>query len=64
MWGLLLRLILTLQYFEECDTREIASRTGWSRTLVKVRAFRARRKLKALLTEAGFGRKSDVRTPE
>lgn len=54
------RLILTLQYFEECDTREIASRMGWSRTLVKVRAFRARRKLKTLLAEAGFGRENNA----
>ncbi len=50
------RLVLTLQYFEECSTREIAERTGWNLALVKVRAFRARRKLKALLERAGFGR--------
>jgi RNA polymerase sigma-70 factor (ECF subfamily) len=50
------RLVLTLMYFEECDTREIAERMGWSRTLVKVRAHRARKKLKALLEQAGYGR--------
>ena len=50
------RLVLTLMYFDECDTREIAERTGWSRTLVKVRAHRARKKLKALLEQAGYGR--------
>jgi RNA polymerase sigma-70 factor (ECF subfamily) len=54
------RLVLTLHYFEAFSTREIAERTGWSRALVKVRAYRARKKLKALLTEAGFGRKDDV----
>ena len=48
------RLVLTLFYFEECDTNEIASRTGWNRTLVKVRLHRARKKLKALLSEAGI----------
>lgn len=48
------RLVLTLFYFEECDTNEIASRTGWNRTLVKVRLHRARKKLKALLNEAGI----------
>lgn len=51
------RLVLTLLYFEECDTREIAERTGWSRTLVKVRAHRARKKLKVLLEQAGYGRR-------
>lgn len=51
------RLILTLMYFNECDTREIAERMGWSRTLVKVRAHRARKKLKVLLEQAGYGRK-------
>jgi len=45
-----------LHYFEGCDTREIAERVGWTRSLVKVRAFRARKKLKALLEEAGYGR--------
>jgi RNA polymerase sigma-70 factor (ECF subfamily) len=50
------RLVLTLLYFDECDTREIAERTGWSRTLVKVRAHRARKRLRALLEEVGIGR--------
>jgi RNA polymerase sigma-70 factor (ECF subfamily) len=52
------RLVLTLLYFDQCDTREIAERTGWSRTLVKVRAHRARKRLRALLEEAGIGRNS------
>jgi RNA polymerase sigma-70 factor (ECF subfamily) len=51
------RLVMTLFYFEECDTNEIAARMGWSRTLVKVRLHRARKKLEALLNEAGFWRK-------
>ena len=42
------RLVLTLMYFEQCSTREIAERMGWSRAVVKMRAFRARRKLKAI----------------
>ena len=49
------RLVLTLQYLEELDTREIAEATGWSRTLVKVQAYRARNKLKKLLEERDFG---------
>ena len=50
------RLVLTLMYFEECDGREIAERTGWSATLVRVRAHRARQRLRKLLEESGFGR--------
>jgi RNA polymerase sigma-70 factor, ECF subfamily len=50
------RLVLTLLYLDECDTAEIARRTGWTRTLVKVRAYRARKKLKVLLEQAGYGR--------
>ena len=50
------RLVLTLHYFEACGTREIAERMGWTRSLVKVRAHRARKKLRKLLEEAGYGR--------
>jgi RNA polymerase sigma-70 factor (ECF subfamily) len=48
------RLVLTLHYFEECDMREIAERTGWSRPAVKVRALRARRRLRLLLEAHGI----------
>lgn len=48
------RLVLTLQYFEGCSTQEIADRVGWSLTLVKVRAFRARKRLRALLLEMEY----------
>ena len=50
------RLVLTLFYFEECDVKEISSRSGWNRALVKVRLHRARKKLKSLLAEVGMGR--------
>jgi RNA polymerase sigma-70 factor (ECF subfamily) len=50
------RLVLTLYYFEDCDLAEISARAGWTRTLVKVRLHRARKRLKALLNEAGIGR--------
>jgi len=53
------RLVLTLLHLEGCDTREIAERTGWSRTWVKVRAHRARKRLKALLVECGLGEVDD-----
>jgi RNA polymerase sigma-70 factor, ECF subfamily len=47
------RLILTLMYFEDLDGREIAERMGWSATLVRVRAHRARQRLRKLLDQAG-----------
>jgi len=42
------RLVLTLMYFEQCTTRQIAARMGWSRAMVKMRALRARKKLKTI----------------
>jgi RNA polymerase sigma-70 factor (ECF subfamily) len=45
------RMVITLLMLEEKSTAEIAAQIGWSRTLVKVRAFRARRKLKRALAE-------------
>jgi len=42
------RLVLTLMYFEQCSTRDIAEQMGWTRAMVKMRALRARRKLKAI----------------
>jgi RNA polymerase sigma-70 factor (ECF subfamily) len=42
------RLVLTLMYFEQCGTKEIAARMGWSRAMVKMRAFRARQKLRII----------------
>lgn len=42
------RLVLTLLDLEERSVAEIAALTGWSRSLVKVRAFRARIRLRAI----------------
>ena len=42
------RLILTLMYFEQKSTREIAEMVGWNRAMVKMRALRARKKLKTI----------------
>jgi RNA polymerase sigma-70 factor (ECF subfamily) len=50
------RLVLTLMYFEDLSTRQIAERVGWNENLVRVRAHRARQRLKKLLEQAGFGR--------
>lgn len=44
------KLILTLLEIEERTVREISAATGWSESNVKVRAFRARGKLKEILT--------------
>lgn len=45
------RFLLLLLHGEGWSTSEIAARTGWSRANVKVRAFRARRKLRRLVEE-------------
>jgi len=43
------RLVLTLLDMEERSVAEVSAITAWSRTLVKVRAFRARRWLRAVV---------------
>ena len=43
------RLVIDLLYLEERSVAEIHQLTGWSASLVKVRAFRARQKMKAQL---------------
>lgn len=43
------RLVLTMIYLEECSTNDIAARTGWNRAIVKMRAYRARKKLKKIM---------------
>jgi RNA polymerase sigma-70 factor (ECF subfamily) len=43
------RLVITLLEIEDRSVKEIAALTGWSPTLVKVRAFRARAKMKRIL---------------
>jgi RNA polymerase sigma-70 factor, ECF subfamily len=40
------RMVLSLLHLESQTTDQIAELTGWSRALVKVRAFRARKKLR------------------
>ena len=46
------RLVLTLRYVEAHSVSETAELTGWSETMVKVQAWRARRKLEALFKRA------------
>lgn len=47
------RLVLVLRYVEECSVQETARLTGWTQSMVKVQAWRARKKLRTLLEEAG-----------
>ena len=48
------RLVLTLRYLEQCDVAETARRTGWTKTMVKVQTFRARKKLQRLFAQIGW----------
>ncbi len=52
------RLVLTLRYLEDRSVEETADLTGWSRTMVKVQALRARGKLRKLL-ERAMGNEND-----
>ena len=42
-------MVLTLLELEDRPVKEIAAITGWSQTLVKVRAFRARAEMKRIV---------------
>jgi RNA polymerase sigma-70 factor (ECF subfamily) len=43
------RMVLTLQYLENCSMKEIAERMGWTPAGTKMQAMRARNKLKKLI---------------
>jgi RNA polymerase sigma-70 factor (ECF subfamily) len=45
------RLVITLLHLEEKSVEEIHALTGWSRSAIKVRAFRARGKMKEMLNQ-------------
>jgi RNA polymerase sigma-70 factor (ECF subfamily) len=45
------RLAIDLLYLQGCSVEEIRNITGWSAALIKVRAFRARQKMKAQLAK-------------
>jgi len=46
------RLVITLLHLEEKSVEEIHALTGWSRSVIKVRAFRARAKMKKMLNQS------------
>jgi RNA polymerase sigma-70 factor (ECF subfamily) len=45
------QLVIRMLDLEQKTIAEIADLTGWNQTLIKVRAFRARRKLQKLFEE-------------
>ena len=49
------RLVLTLMHLEERSVRETAALTGWSQAMVKIQAYRARRRLRKLMEEMREG---------
>lgn len=49
------RLILTLLYLDGCTMVEAADRAGWTVVGAKVRAFRARNRLRKLIEEGAHG---------
>ena len=49
------RMVVSLVHLEQLSIREAAAMLGWSAAKVKVRAFRARRKLRDLLTRQEEG---------
>ena len=48
------RLVLMLRHIENRSVEETAELTGWTTTMVKVQAWRARNKLKKLFEAAGL----------
>ena len=46
-------LVITLMELEEKSVKEVASLTGWSESNVKVRAYRARNKMRVLFEKQG-----------
>ena len=52
------RLVLTMMDMEGRSVADVQAATGWSATLVKVRAFRARRKLRKTLEKLERSKRS------
>lgn len=48
------RLVLTMQYLEECSLDEVAERMGWTVGRVKMRAHRAKKKLHEIAKREGL----------
>jgi RNA polymerase sigma-70 factor, ECF subfamily len=52
------RLVIDLLYLQQRTVEEIRQLTGWSTSLIKVRAFRARQKMKAQLGKISMREKA------
>jgi len=52
------RIVIDLLYLQQLSVADVRQRTGWSESLVKVRAFRARQKMKRQLDLLSLGEKS------
>jgi RNA polymerase sigma-70 factor (ECF subfamily) len=48
------RIILTLVYFEDLDYAEVAERMGWNRAITRLKAHRARNRLRDLAKREGL----------
>lgn len=48
------RLVMTLTYLEERNVSEVAQLTGWTETMVKVQAHRARKRLAKICEQVGI----------
>jgi RNA polymerase sigma-70 factor (ECF subfamily) len=48
------RALLTLMHLEQMPLHDIAAHFGWSKVNAKVKAFRARQRLKTILTRHGY----------
>ena len=48
------RMVLTLQYLDNCSMQEIADRMGWTRAGAKMQAFRARSQLAKIIRKEGI----------
>ena len=55
------RLVLTLLDGDEMPVKEVAEMTGWSQSKVKVKAFRARRRMREAVEKLLEGRGKDFR---
>jgi RNA polymerase sigma-70 factor (ECF subfamily) len=54
------RLVLTMIDGQELSTKEVAEATGWSESKIKVKAFRARKKMRAVLEKLMHTSKSNI----
>jgi RNA polymerase sigma factor (sigma-70 family) len=54
------RLLVQLIHLEEKSIKEVQQITGWSKPVIKVRAFRARQKLKKLWRQVEFEEKHET----